>query len=110
MDCIFCKIVNKEEDASIVYEDEKFIVFHDIAPKSPFHVLVVPKRHIDSVASLTEDDRELAGDLLLTAKKVADEFELTGYKLQFNVGYEGGQMVDHIHLHLLIPPVGEDGL
>ncbi len=101
MECIFCKIANKEVPANIVHEDGKFIVFHDIRPKAPFHVLVMPKQHIESLKDLNEDDAELAGGLLMTAKEVAKKQGLEGYKLAMNVGKEGGQEVDHIHLHLL---------
>ena len=103
MACIFCQIINKEAPAKIVYEDEKIIAFKDIHPVAPVHILVVPKRHIDSVEDLKEEDRELAGGLILVAKKVARQFSInkSGYKLVFNVGRGGGQIIDHIHLHLI---------
>ncbi|HDH99195.1 MAG TPA: histidine triad nucleotide-binding protein [bacterium] len=103
MACIFCQIINKEAPAKIVYEDEKIIAFKDIHPVAPVHILVVPKRHIDSVEDLKEEDRELAGRLILVAKKVARQFSInkSGYKLVFNVGRGGGQIIDHIHLHLI---------
>ncbi len=103
MACIFCQIINKEAPAKIVYEDEKIIAFKDIHPVAPVHILVVPKRHIDSVEDLKEEDRGLAGRLILVAKKVARQFSInkSGYKLVFNVGRGGGQIIDHIHLHLI---------
>ena len=103
MACIFCQIVNREAPAKIVYEDEEIIAFKDIHPVAPVHILVVPKRHIDSVEDLKEEDRELAGGLILVAKKVARQFSInkSGYKLVFNVGRGGGQIIDHIHLHLI---------
>ncbi|MCD6148838.1 histidine triad nucleotide-binding protein [bacterium] len=103
MACIFCQIINKEAPAEIVYEDEKIIAFKDIHPVAPVHILVVPKRHIDSVEDLKEKDRELAGRLILVAKEVAQQFSInkSGYKLVFNVGRGGGQIIDHIHLHLI---------
>jgi len=103
MACIFCQIVNREAPAKIVYEDEEIIAFKDIHPVAPVHILVVPKRHIDSVEDLKEEDRELAGRLILVAKKVARQFSInkSGYKLVFNVGRGGGQIIDHIHLHLI---------
>jgi len=103
MDCIFCKIINKEIPAEIVFEDEKIVVFKDIKPKSPVHLLIVPRKHIASVEELEERDKELVGYLFLTAKKMAKEAEIneSGYKLSVNVGEGGGQEVFHLHLHLL---------
>ena len=99
--CIFCKIINKEMNSDIVYEDSKVLAFKDINPKAPFHVLIIPKKHIESVAHLKDSDKEIISDLILTAKKIAQEKKLPGYKLAINVGREGGQIVDHLHLHLM---------
>ena len=103
MDCVFCKIINKELSAVIVYEDDKIIVFKDTQPLAPIHFLVVPKKHIPSVDNLKIEDKELIGDIILTAQKVSRNYNLnnSGCKLVFNVGKGGGQMVDHLHLHLL---------
>lgn len=103
MDCLFCKIINKEVSSEIVYEDDKFISFKDINPKAPIHFLIVPKKHIPSIDHLEIEDKELIGGLFLTAKKIAREQGASkkGYKLVFNVGKGGGQLIDHIHLHLL---------
>lgn len=101
MDCIFCKIANKELSSEAVYEDEKIIAFKDIKPKAPFHVLIIPKRHIPSVDHVEIEDKTLMGELILTAQKIAREQNLKGYKLMINVGRDGGQVVDHLHLHLL---------
>lgn len=101
MDCLFCKIAKKENPANIVHEDDRFLAFHDIKPAAPLHLLIIPKKHIPSIAHVAQDDKELMGELILTAQKVARDHGLKGYKLQFNVGREGGQVVDHIHLHLL---------
>jgi len=100
-DCVFCEIAAKEAPAKIVYEDEQFIAFPDIHPKAPFHVLLIPKKHIPSLNEVGKEDTELMGRLLLTAQKVAQENHLKGYKLAMHVGKEGGQEVDHLHLHLL---------
>jgi len=100
-DCVFCKIVKKELQAEIVYEDDRVIAFKDIHPKAPFHILIVPKKHIESVDSLEAQDRELTGDLFLVGKKIAEENNLQGYKLVINVGRNAGQLVDHLHIHLL---------
>lgn len=101
MDCIFCKIAEKKIPADIVYEDEKAVVFKDINPKAPFHILIIPKKHIASVKELKSEDEELMGGLILIAQKIAGEKKLEGYKLVINVGRDGGQIVEHLHLHLL---------
>lgn len=101
MDCIFCRIVKKEIPENFIYEDDTVVSFSDIHPSAPVHYLVVPKRHVVSVKDLSESDRELAAAMIFAAKKVAEEKKLKGYKLLFNVGREGGQVVDHLHLHLL---------
>lgn len=101
MDCVFCKIANKELPAEIVFEDEGFFAFNDIHPKAPFHVLIIPRKHITSVDHLEVQDKELIGEMILVAQKIARQQQLSGYKLQINVGREGGQLVDHLHLHLL---------
>lgn len=100
-DCIFCKIINKEEPSDFVYENDKFIVIKDINSKAPIHLLIIPKKHIHSVNHLEEGDKELIGEMILCAKKIAKEKNLAGYKLLINVGRKAGQMVDHIHIHLL---------
>ncbi len=103
MACLFCQIINKEIPADIMYEDEKFVVFKDIKPKAPIHLLIVPKKHILSVQHLEIEDKELIGELFLLAKKIAQEKGIAGkgYKLVFCVGKGGGQTIEHIHLHLL---------
>ena len=102
-DCIFCKIAQKEIPTELLYEDEDVIAFNDIAPKSPVHILIVPKKHIDSVNNLEEENKELLGKLVLVAKDIAKEKGIseTGYRLIFNTGRDAGQTVDHIHLHLM---------
>lgn len=101
MDCIFCKIINKEKPSDFVYENDKLIVIKDINPKAPIHLLIIPKKHIHSVNHFEEGDKELIGEMILCAKKIAKEKNLAGYKLLINVGRKAGQMVDHIHIHLL---------
>ena len=102
-DCIFCKIAQKEIPAELLCEDEDVIAFNDIAPKSPVHILIVPKKHIDSVNNLEEENKTLLGKLVLVAKDIAKEKGIseTGYRLIFNTGRDAGQTVDHIHLHLM---------
>ena len=101
MDCLFCKIANKEVPAEIVYEDDKVVAFKDIHPKAPLHLLIVPRKHIPSVDHLESKDEELMGELFLVAQKIARGKKLKGYKLIINVGRPAGQLIDHLHLHLL---------
>jgi len=103
MECIFCKIINKELPSKIVYQDEKVLAFEDIKPKAPVHLLIIPKKHIPSIDQLREDDKELIGELSLVARRLAKEYRVsgTGYRLIFNVGKDAGQTIDHLHLHLL---------
>jgi len=101
--CIFCKIAKKELPAKIRYEDEEIIAFDDTNPKAPVHILIVPKKHIESVNTLIERDAELIGKMVLVAQKLARQTRIdkTGYRLIINTGPNSGQIVDHIHLHLL---------
>ena len=101
MKCIFCKIIKKEIPTNIVYETGNLIAFKDIHPKAKIHFLILPKKHITSVKHLNKKDKELIGEIILTAQKIAKEKKLKGYKLIINVGREGGQIIDHLHLHLL---------
>lgn len=101
MDCIFCKIVRQEIPSKKHHEDDLVIAFEDINPAADTHILIVPKDHIEKVSDMTEDQEKLMGHLLHAATKIAREKGLEGYKLQFNVGEKGGQIVMHIHLHLL---------
>lgn len=101
MNCIFCKIAAKVIPADIIWEDKDAIVFKDIHPKAPVHFLVVPKEHIQSIAHLEENHSDIISKMVYRAKEAAEKLGLKGYKLVFNVGREGGQMIDHLHLHLL---------
>ena len=100
---IFEKIIDREIPADIVYENEHCLAFHDIQPQAPVHVLVIPKRRIENVANLTDADQALAGKLLLAARDVAQKLNLVdqGYRVVANCGIDGGQSVDHLHLHVL---------
>jgi histidine triad (HIT) family protein len=101
--CIFCNIANHKTETEILYENENLVVFKDIHPHAPVHLLVVPKRHIRSVNELTAADGPVLSELLMTGKVMAAEMGVaeSGYKLLFNVERGGGQMVFHLHLHLL---------
>lgn len=100
--CLFCRIVAGEIPSTRVHEDDEILAFRDIDPKAPTHILVIPRRHIASVAALGPSDAELAGRLLVVAAEVAGEEGLErGWRVVSNVGEEGGQSVPHLHLHLL---------
>jgi len=101
--CLFCRIVARESPAEIEYEDDLVVAFKDIYPKAPIHLLIVPKRHIESVATLNPDDRALVGHCLLVARRIGESksFAERGYRVNVNCGPEGGQVVYHLHFHFL---------
>jgi len=103
MSCLFCKIIEREIPAAIVFEDDQMIAFNDINPQAPTHVLIVPKRHIETLTDLTEGDDEIVGALVRRAAAIAAErgFAAKGYRTVFNTNRDAGQTVFHIHLHLL---------
>ncbi|MFG6138663.1 MULTISPECIES: histidine triad nucleotide-binding protein [Halomonas] len=103
MDCLFCKIINREIPADIVYEDDEVLAFNDIDPKAPTHQLIVPKRHIATLNDIEEDDLALVGRLQFTAAKLARQagFDEDGYRVVMNCNEQGGQTVYHIHMHLM---------
>lgn len=101
MDCLFCKIAKNKIPSDVVYEDDEVKVFKDLHPKTSVHLLVIPKQHIQSIADLEAHQSAIVAKLIYIAKKIAEEKGLNGYRLIFNVGKEGGQIVDHLHLHLL---------
>ncbi len=100
---IFSRIVRKEIPAKIVYEDEVSLAFHDLNAQAPVHVLVIPKRQIDSLEDATEEDANLLGHLQIVAQKVARLLNLheSGYRVVMNCGQDGGQSVGHLHYHVL---------
>jgi len=102
-ECIFCRIVAGEVSSNIVYQDEDFLAIRDISPQAPMHVLVIPKTHIASLTELTVGQQQLAGRLIIIAKKLAEKERIAkrGYRLVINCGPEGGQLVPHLHLHLI---------
>lgn len=102
MDCIFCRIVEGRIPSKKVWEDEQALAFRDIDPKAPTHILVIPKKHVASLAHAEPGDAALLGRLLLAAAEVAREQGLgKGYRVVISTGPEGGQTVDHLHLHVL---------
>ena len=102
-ECLFCRIINREVNATIVYEDEHVVAFNDINPQAPTHVLVVPKRHISTLNDLNRDDDVLVGELVRRAAAIAADRGLAagGFRTVLNTNRDGGQTVLHIHLHLL---------
>ncbi len=102
MDCIFCKIVAKEVPSEIIYEDEKVLVFKDLEPKAPVHVLVIPKTHISSVMEINEENSEIISHIFKVIKKLSSKLDLqNGFRVINNCGKYGGQTVNHIHFHVL---------
>lgn len=97
--CIFCKIVNGDFNTEFVYENEHVVVFKDINPQAPTHLLVVPRVHVESLNEL--DDRDLMAELLLAVKETTKKIGLKSYKTLINTGKEAGQEVFHIHVHIL---------
>jgi histidine triad (HIT) family protein len=100
---IFTKIANHEAEADILFEDDDLVVFKDIRPKAPVHVLVVPRKPIENLAAVTEEDQALLGKLMYRASLIAKELGVaeSGYKIVINTGDDGGQIVPHLHLHVL---------
>lgn len=103
MNCIFCKIVSKEIPADILEEDEEFLIFKDINPKAPVHLIIIPKTHLGPVNALSGENENSLGRLILKASEVAANIGVSenGYRLIFNVGRDAGMEIDHLHLHLL---------
>ncbi|EKE27580.1 MAG: Histidine triad nucleotide-binding protein 2 [uncultured bacterium (gcode 4)] len=101
MDCIFCKIINKEYHSEPVYEDENYIVLNDLHPKARVHMLIIPKRHIETINHLDDADDVLIWWLFLIARDLAKKMNIGWYKLSFNVWKEWWQEIFHIHLHFL---------
>lgn len=101
--CIFCRIVARESPADIEYEDPEVLAFRDLYPKAPVHLLIIPKRHIESIATLTAGDAELIGKCFLVARQLGDAKGVSdkGYRVNCHCGPEGGQVVYHLHFHFL---------
>ena len=99
--CLFCSIRDKKIPSDILFEDDEVVIFRDIHPKAPTHLLLIPKIHVESVLALDALTKNMPGMLILKAKEFAEKKGIPGYKLTFHVGREGGQVVDHLHLHLM---------
>ncbi len=103
LDCIFCKISNHELPCTKVFESDRILAFNDIDPKAPVHIIVIPKKHISTINDLNESDRKLMGDLIFSAKIIAEKINVkeSGFRCILNTNNDGGQTVFHIHMHLL---------
>src|SRR5579884_4102923 len=103
MDCLFCKIAAGEIPSNIVYRDDTVVAFRDINPQAPQHILLIPRRHIESMANLTSEDGPILASIYTTASRLARELgiEQSGYRFLTNVGLDAGQSVFHLHFHLL---------
>lgn len=104
MECIFCKRAQGDpefEMTDVVFENDTVKAFYDLYPKAPLHIVIIPKTHIQSIAHLEENHHDIMAALIYAAKDIAAKLGLAGYKLVFNVGHDGGQLIDHLHLHLL---------
>ena len=103
MDCIFCQIVAGKIPSELLYQDEEVIAFRDINPQAPTHLLIIPRKHILSLAQISETDLSLIGQMVTVANRLAKEAGIleAGYRLVINCGEGGGQLVSHLHMHLL---------
>ncbi|MBT4836547.1 MAG: histidine triad nucleotide-binding protein [Methylococcales bacterium] len=101
--CLFCKIINGDIPADIVYQDDELLAFRDVSPQAPTHVLIIPKKHISTINDIEQNDAELIGKMMLTAKKIANDEGVSdeGYRVVMNCNALAGQTVFHIHLHLM---------
>ena len=102
-DCIFCKITNGEVPTDFLYNDDSLVVFKDINPQAPVHLLIVPKKHIRSINNLTKADKNIVAEMIMVGKDMAKKMSIndSGYKLFFNVEKGGGQIIFHLHMHLV---------
>lgn len=100
-DCLFCRIIRREIPAAVVLEDDKALVFKDVSPQAPTHLLVVPKKHLSSLSASTDEDAALLGHLQRAACRAAESVKLGSFRLVTNNGRGAGQTVEHLHYHLL---------
>lgn len=100
-DCLFCKIKDKKLPADIVFENDEFMAFKDIHPKAPVHLLLIPKLHIDSLDHVDASHSEILAKMMLLIPEIAKQKNLNGYRTQINTGANGGQIIFHLHVHIL---------
>jgi histidine triad (HIT) family protein len=102
IDCLFCKIAGGQRPAKIIYRSSDVVAFHDISPQAPTHILVIPVKHIASAREVQSGDADLIGRMITAAVQIAKEQNLDrGYRFVINTGSDGGQSVDHLHIHIL---------
>ncbi|MBF0318132.1 MAG: histidine triad nucleotide-binding protein [Nitrospirae bacterium] len=103
MDCIFCKVANKEIRATVVYEDDQTVAFEDLNPQAPVHVLIIPRKHIPTILDMTTEDTALVGHMFEVAGRIARDrgVDQRGFRMVINCNAEAGQSVYHIHLHVI---------
>ena len=102
MDCTFCQIIERRKPAEIIYEDGDVLVFKDIHPSAPVHMLIVPRIHVETLNSLDEGSAGIVSKMVLTAKNIAELYKIqSGYRLVINCGREAGQVIFHLHMHLM---------
>lgn len=100
-ECLFCQIASYKVPSTIRFEDAEIIAFNDIAPKAPVHILIVPKTHIESISTMNEDEASIVSRLVIVAKRIANDIDMTDFRLVFNSGIDAGMGVDHLHMHLI---------
>ena len=102
-DCIFCKIVKGDLPSEKVYEDENVLAFKDINPEAPIHILIIPKKHIENILDLKEEDKDIINDIFVAINKIANELEIEkeGFRIISNCGENAGQEVMHLHFHMI---------
>lgn len=102
-DCLFCKIVNKEIPAELIFEDDRIVAFNDINPQAPIHILIIPKEHFDSLNDVPEEKNDIFGHILARARQIAQNLGIQerGYRIVLNTARDSGQEVFHIHFHML---------
>ena len=112
MDCVFCQIISGDLPGDFLYQDDELVAFRDIHPAAPTHVLIVPKKHVESLAHLSKGETSLIGRMANIANKLARDGGLaeSGYRVVINCGREGGQIVPHLHMHLLGGRKMSDGM
>ncbi|HBH46121.1 MAG: histidine triad nucleotide-binding protein [Candidatus Jacksonbacteria bacterium RIFOXYC2_FULL_44_29] len=103
MECVFCNIIKGKVPADLIYQDSDIVAFNDINPKAPVHVLIIPRKHIASVNGVQEEDAPLLGKLFIVGRKIANDLGIAqgGFRLVVNTGPDAGQIVEHLHVHLL---------
>ena len=103
MSCTFCMITNGEIETGKIYEDKDMTVINDVHPQAPIHVLIIPRKHVESLLAAGQDDIELLGKMMIVASKVAKQLliDKTGYRIVINTNRDAGQSVDHLHMHML---------